>query len=682
MSFLSPWFLLGLLGVGIPLAIHLSQKEKAAKVVFSTLRFLKRMPKKMIFFQQIQQWLLLLTRAAIVAILALAFARPFFAEPISKAVGLTPRSVVLLLDTSMSMQYDDYFERAKKAALETLRSLHAGDEAAVVTFAEGAGQIRGLTTDLTGLAAFVQTLAAPGFQSTAYLAALRLADQMLRSARYPDKTVVLISDYQRRAFENLDATWRLSPGVAFEGIRIRDAETTNLAVTDVKSPARLIRDQEEHVILGRVRNLGTRPLFEARVSLAIDDQIVESQKVDLTQNSEALVQFRTKFRKRGVYRGALSVDDAGFTPDNTFYFTVNVATPLKVLAVTDESAGDGHASATRWFGSAMGRRDGSRFQLDTLRPAQVTREAMNPYHVIALLDVADLQSAQVKAFESYVQKGGSLLMAPAQRVAALTFNRLFGAIAPARLEQKHIDPDGNFRVIAEINQRHPIIRALQIGQSRDLGGAHFRGYWSTTPVEGSEIIMRFDNGQAALLEGRVGRGRVLLFTSSLDTAWNNFPLQGWYLPLMQEALRYLALQDEKKRWYAVGEPVRMKVPPGNAVRVTAPQGAETILTSATGDELIYRDTRVPGFYAVRGGDPRDFLAVNVSPVESDLATAAPAEIDKVLTNRETPVQKLPDARASAVEAQAEKSQRWWWWLLLAAGLMGLGETLLANRTYR
>ncbi len=682
MSFLSPWFLVGLLGIGIPLAIHLSQKEMAAKVVFSTLRFLKRTPKKMIFFQQIQQWLLLLTRAAIVGMLAVAFARPFFAETISQPAGLTPRSVVVLLDTSMSMQYGDYFERAKKAALETLRSLHTGDEAALVTFAEGAGQVRELTTDLTGLAAFVQTLAAPGFQSTACLAALRLADQMLRSARYPDKTVVLISDYQRRAFEDLDATWRLSPGVAFEGIRIGDGETTNLAVTDVKSPARLIRDQEEHVILGRVRNLGTRPLSGARVSLAIDDQIVEVQNVDLTESSEAVVQFRTKFRKRGVYRGALAVEDDGFAPDNIFYFTVNVATPLKVLALIDESAADGHAAATRWFGSAMGRRDGSRFQLDTLRPAQVTREAMDAYHVIALLDVTDLQPALVKAVESYVQKGGSLLMAPAERVAAQIFNRLFGGIAPARLEQKHTDSDGNFRVIAEINQRHPIIRALQIGQSRDLGAAHFRGYWSTTPVEGSEIIMRFDNGQAALLEGRFGRGRVLLFTSSLDTAWNNFPLQGWYLPLMQEILRYLALQDEKKRSYTVGEPVRMKVPPGNAVRVTAPQGAETILTSATGDEVVYKNTEVPGFYAVRGGDPHDFLAVNVSALESDLATAEPGKIGEVLTNRETPAQMLPDARASAVDARAEKSQRWWWWILLAAGLMGLGETLLANRTYR
>jgi hypothetical protein len=376
------------------------------------------------------------------------------------------------------------------------------------------------------------------------------------------------------------------------------------------------------------------------------------------------------------------VADDRFVPDNTFYFTVNVLTPLKVLAVIDDSADNGRAAATQWFESAMGRRDRSRFQVEVLQPRQVTQEAVNSRDVMALFDVRDLQPVQVRAIESFVQEGGSLLMAPAGRVTAQTFNSLLGELTPARLDRQQTELNGNFRVIAEINQRHPIIRALQIGRNNDLGSARFRGYWSTQPAEGSEIIMGFDNGQAALLESRFGRGRVLLFTSSLDTTWNNLPLQGLYLPLMQETLRYLALTDEKKRSYVVGEPVRMKLPPGNALRVTDPDGDETVLTSPTGDDVVYRNTLVPGFYGVRGGDQPDFLAVNVSPLESDLAAAATREIEKALTNPDGTAQPPGQARASAMDARSERSQRWWWWILLAVGLLALGETLLSNRTYR
>jgi len=682
MSFLSPWFLLGLLGVAIPLIIHLSRRQKAEKVVFSTIRFLKKTPKKMIFYQQIQQWLLLLIRAAIIAMLAIAFARPFLSKIVTEQAGWSPRSMVILLDTSMSMRYGDAFDQAKEAVLALLDSFHAGDEAALVTFSDGTEKVKELTTDLTQLAAFVRNLDAPGFKSTGYLPALRLADQMLRSARYPDKIAYLVSDYQRRAVGNFDTRWRLSPGVAFEGIKIGEEETTNLAVTEVKSPSQLIRDQEEHLIVGRVRNLGTRTLSEAQVSLAIDGKNVETKNVDLTNKSEATVMFRTKFRKRGIHLGAVTVEDKFFAPDNTFHFTVNVLQPLSVLGVVDAASAETPADETRWFESALGKRGRSPFHLDMVRAGEITNDMLQRYDVIALLNVGEVAPARVAAIAAYLEKGGSLLIAPAERVAAPTFNRLFHGLTPAALDQKRIAANGDFLSIARINQRHPIIKSLGLSESGDFGAARFQGYWSTKPTEDSDVILSFDNGEAALLEKKVGKGRVLLFTSSLDMQWNNFPRQGMYVPLVHETLRYLAVHEEKKPSYTIGEPVRLLLPVGNVVRVTGPNGAETILTSTRGDDVFYQATDRPGFYDVRGFQEQDVLAVNVSPAESDLSFVDPDQIGTVLVNEARRAPLTQRAGEASIAAQTEKSQRLWWWILLVVLFLGLGETLLANRTYR
>jgi hypothetical protein len=682
MSFLSPWFLLGLLGVGIPLAIHLSRREKAEKVVFSTIRFLKQTPKKMILFQQIQQWLLLAIRAAVIALLAVAFARPLLTGSLSEMAGSSPQSAVILLDTSMSMAYGDTFDQAQKAVLEILQSLHSGDEAALVTFSDGTEAVAELTTDLARLEASVRNMEAPGFRATAYLPALRLADRMLRSARHRDKTVYLVSDFQQRAVDKLDARWRLSPGVAFKGIKIGGEETTNLAVTEVKSPAQLIRDREEHVILGRVRNLGTRSVSEARISLIIDGSTVETQDVDLTGRSEAVVKFRTTFRKRGVFRGAVTVEDNAFAPDNTFYFTVDVSRPLAVLSVIDDSRAGVQADEAWWLESALGRQPTSPFRLDVIRPVELTSDRVTQYAVAALLNVGNLTPGQVKTLQSYTAGGGSLLIAPANRVEAESFNRLFRGLAPAALEKKHTLVNGNFLRIAEINRRHPLIKSLGLGESSDFGAARFRGHWFTTPAEGSEVIMRFDNGAAALLEGRVGRGRVLLFTSSLDPQWNNLPRQGLYVPFIHEMLRYLAWREDKKQTYTVGEPVRLNMPPGSAVRITGPHGSEKILTSIAGNDVFYGETLRPGFYDIRGPDFHDFLAVNVSPLESDLAVAAPSKIAdrQIKINSGEPSDRQTESVSLKIEM--EQSQRFWWWILLFVFLLGLGETLLANRTYR
>jgi len=682
MSFLSPWFLLGLFGVAIPLAIHLSHRPKAEKVVFSTIRFLKKTPQKMILFQQIRQWLLLLIRAAIIALLTIAFARPFISQTASDRAGLSPRSLVILLDTSMSMRYGDAFELAKKAALEVLGSLHAGDEAALVTFSDSTGQVVELTTDLAQLAGSVRNLDPPGFNSTGYLPALRLADQMLRSARYPDKTIYLISDFQRRAVDAFDTRWRLTPGIEFEGIKIGDAETVNLAVTEVKSPARIIRDQDEHLIVARVRNLGTRLLPEARLTLKIDQKIIETQIVDLGQVSEADVSFRTKFRKRGIHLAAVTVEDAFFAPDNTYYFTVDVRRPLAVLGVVDAETVQGAADESRWFVSALGKRDSSPFDLDMVRPEQITSDMLPRYHVVALINTGQLGTVRTDAIAAYLEKGGSLLIAPAARVAARTFNHLFQGLTPADLDQKHIAANGEFLSISGINQRHPIIKSLGLNESGDFGAARFQGYWSTKPVPGSDVILGFDNGAAALLEKKVGRGRVLLLTSSLDTQWNNLPRQGLYVPLLHEMLRYLAFHAEKKPAYTVGEPLRLRLPAVNAVRVSGPDGTESILTSTTGDDVFYRATDRPGFYAVHGHQEPDFLAVNVASAESDLSSVAPETIGAGLINEASQAPLSPRAGVAPIAVQAEKSQTLWWWVLLAVFFLGLGETLLANRTYR
>jgi len=113
MSFLSPWYLLGLLGIGIPLAIHLIRRQQAERVVLPTVRFLKRAPKKLVYFQRLQQLLLLTLRIVILGLLALAFARPIFTGAFSQLVGAIPQSLVILLDTSMSMQYADRFETGR-----------------------------------------------------------------------------------------------------------------------------------------------------------------------------------------------------------------------------------------------------------------------------------------------------------------------------------------------------------------------------------------------------------------------------------------------------------------------------------------------------------------------------------------------------------------------------------------
>jgi hypothetical protein len=97
MSFLTPLFLLGLAGLAIPVLLHLIQRERRQIVAFPSLMFLRRIPYQSVQRRRIRNWLLLLMRLAALALIVLAFGRPFFrgTDPAVVAAG-GAREVVIL----------------------------------------------------------------------------------------------------------------------------------------------------------------------------------------------------------------------------------------------------------------------------------------------------------------------------------------------------------------------------------------------------------------------------------------------------------------------------------------------------------------------------------------------------------------------------------------------------------
>ncbi|NNK56083.1 MAG: VWA domain-containing protein [Desulfofustis sp.] len=681
MSFLSPWYLLGLLGIGIPLAIHLIRRQQAERVVLPTARFLQRAPKKLVYFQKLQQLLLLALRIAIIGLLAFAFARPIFSGALSTLVDASPQSSVILLDTSMSMRYGDRFDQGKAAVISELESLRQGDEAAIVTFADSPAQVQLLTTDLTALKTFVETAPAPGYRPTHFLSALHLADQILQSAHYQEKSIVLVSDYQRSALPAQSSGWKLSPYTRLKTIKVGEAQTENLSITGVSAMKLSDQDQETHRILGRVKNSGSEAISEVQVVLTIDGSIAATRSVALGDRSEAVVEFPIVLDQVGLHRCTLRVAGDRFEADNTYYFTIRVEPPMRVLCIAGRSSSS-EVDKAYWLRSALDQQAAVPFQVDVVGPRQLVPEALPSYAVVVLMEVATLTEAQIDGLKSYVRGGGGLMLVPDDRAEATSFNREYADLTPVLLQRKHLLSEDAPLSITQVQRYHSIVRSLQDGGPIDFSAARFHGYWGVEPVAGSEVVLRFENGAAALVASYAGNGRVLFFASSLDPEWNNFPRQVMYLPLVHEAMRHLAGSHVQKTVYQVGEFVPFSIAPGGAARIISPQGEDTLLRHTAAGPTFYQSTEQPGFYETRSAKWSGSFAVNAAAQESDLSTIAVDDIEAQLSSSETSPAASATEQMSTVKVQLEKSQRSWWWLLLMVLGLGIVEIFLANRTYR
>ncbi|MBU2097453.1 MAG: BatA domain-containing protein [Gammaproteobacteria bacterium] len=680
MGFLTPLFLLGLLAAAIPVAIHLIRRENPPKVMFGTLRFMKQTTKKLILFQQIQQWLLLLMRAALICLLVLAFARPLFYQgSIARLMDAEPRSVAVLLDTSLSMRFGDRFERAKEQALDVLDELNAGDEAAVLTFADGTLNVRELTSDIDALRAFVTALEEPGYDRVRFYPVLQQANDLLAGSQHENRQLVMISDFKAAGVTDNEPDFMLAAGTGFRTIDVGDERSSNLSLTDVRSPQQLLENQSDYEVLARVRSTGSVFLDRGALSLALLSDSADAapsspqtQQVQLDERSEAVLSLPLTLEGSGSYTGELALSGDDFELDNRWYFSMDVLPRMRVLVVNGDPAVDWYDDEAHWFVLALQGMENSPFDVTT-----TTSEALSPVQLreqdaVVLLNTPLLANSMVSALEDFVsEQGGALWLAPGDRVSADGFNSQFAQLSPARLIAADVLPANDYQLIADVDRRHPALRALNV----DFG-ARFQGYWQTEPASDASVLMRFDNGSAMLSERQAGEGRTMLLSSSLDLGWSNFPLQGLYLPFAHEVLTYLIQPPSRERAYLVGQTIDLSafVPESGQLVVVEPDGNQVRIAA---DNAFYR-ARMPGF--IEAGETT--LAVNIAPEAASLTKLDIAGLTDRIINPETTPMVSERVRTAQLIAEVEQPQRLWWWIVLLVMLLLAVEAWVANRTYR
>src|ERR1700679_354769 len=114
MGFFAPWFLAGLLAVGLPVYIHLLRKHTTTPRLVSSLMFFERGTQSSVRHRRLRYLLLFALRALLMLLLALLFAQPFIRR---SAASASDKLLVVAVDDSFSMKAGTRFADAKQQAL-------------------------------------------------------------------------------------------------------------------------------------------------------------------------------------------------------------------------------------------------------------------------------------------------------------------------------------------------------------------------------------------------------------------------------------------------------------------------------------------------------------------------------------------------------------------------------------
>ena len=700
MSFLTPLFLLGLAALAVPVLIHLTQRERKSVVEFPSLMFLRKIPYESVQRRRIRDWLLLALRLAAIALIVIAFSRPFLRGSALAAAAGGARDIVVLLDRSYSMGYADSWSRAQSAAAQALESATPADRISVVLFADTAEVALRSTPDRSRAVAEI-TAASPGPGSTKYGPALKLAGSLLAESLLPRKEVVLVSDFQRGGWQP-DDTLRMPGGTTVTTVPIEGAQGASLAL----APVALLRTREagqpERVtVTAGVLNRTSAAATDVPIHLEIDGRIVQDLKVSVAPTASASVSFAPVTITAPNTRAIVRLGTAAGPPvdalarDNIFNFTVTPAAPVPVMVVS-QSASD----ATLYLSRALAIGEAPRFDTSLQSPEALAGDAMNRARVIMLNDVpiGDAVAAKIVAF---VEGGGGLLMAVGQRAS---WPSARAAWLPASIGPTVDRTRGAAARLSGMDYGHAIFEPFRAPRSGDFSSARFYSYRTLGAAKDASVLARFDTGEPALVERAAGRGRIILYASTLDLNWNDLALKPMFLPFVHQLGRHLSGFKEQPAWLTIGQVLDI-----DAAEIAAGATSGSAARAAAGRTILTpsgqrRDLPVPvaatpggtapatgalelteqGFYEIRGAGresgPTIVAASNVSLAESNLDRVDPKELVAAVsgngTTGSTSAQDvLPD------EAQ-ELAQRVWWYLLFAGILLLIAETVLAHRYSR
>ena len=712
MSFLEPWFLLGLLAAGLPIAIHLFNRKKATKRPFPAIALLLASKDSSAKSIKVRQRLLLLLRVLMLLLLALALAKPFcLSERGLTASERLPTAVVVVLDSSASMGYGAWWARAKEIADDSLDQLRPWDEVALISTTNP--DSTPLSTDHTRATSKLQALR-PAPVSGSLSRSLARGIELLGASQLPNKRLVLIGDFAASSLPTDPPPLAQNLEYQLHTVRTTPAEQTpeNLGIQGVEY-VQSGDVQNQWIMTATLKNYGPKVLKDTQVDLELDGTLLSSQRIEqLGPGAEVPVRFalegdpsRTEPQSGRV---SLAKGDA-FPQDDQWHFVFRTRTRVEVLIVNGEPSAFKDEDEAFFLGAALNPTGDTRRGILTtlITPDAMAEQNFESFDVVILANVPRVIAPVASKLEAFVTQGGGLLITGGDQLDVDALNQTLRPLLPRPLRglkelTDRQDPDAPVKLtrFGTPAHMHPIFRAFTASGGETLQSTQIYSYMLLEPGANpaTKTLLTLQDDAPLLLERAVGRGRVLFFGTSVDFEWTDLPVRSAYLPLMQRMVRHLARRSSSGAEHppTVGQPMDLDVTHMAKERVilSDPKGGRIVLElpelpqdQAPGDQRLLPFTPpLQGPYKVWADEVTqeatdrlamlDFAA-NLSRDESDLKGLPQDAWRRWLDSN--PDQDAPLSDPSSHTPQANKRVNLWPKILFLITLILLAETLLGTR---
>ena len=724
----------------VPIIIHLMNRRRFRVETWAAMEFLMATLEKNARRLQLRDLIIMMLRALAIALLAISLARLTIAPGHLGPIGSTGETAsVIVLDHSMSMGYSmgpkTRFEAAKEKAATVIESLPDNSTAALLLLSDAAKEMVPEPSHDRGFVNSEVQRAKLTDAGTNIFAGLTRSWEILQKAKATALEIYLISDMQDHAWpETSLPPWKkLQEEMQQERRTVRlfliqsaHKGGQNLSVEDVRTEDDIVTSDSSIAVLATLRNNSDDqggPAENVTVDLYIGsgpDGEMRKAGSQVLESIESVqpVRFETTISEGGDHRIEIRTSIDRLEADNHGYFVADVVDRMQVLLI-DGQPGESDKSftgETDFLQAALAPIDFESDDQKTLIECDVATiydlggRNLRDYRAVVLANVGDLNTGLVESLESYVRSdGGGLLIFLGDNINPRKYNDLLftkAGLLPGKLGRMPIEAEDDETGhptgfgIATDDLSHPVVSYFKDRETQPfLASPRFMRAWpielpktngageSDKPLV--QVVARYADGHPAIIERRIGRGKVILFASTADKDWNDTPLRPAFLPVVRRATQYVALGQRTRKNIRVNERIVELVPlkeAGTKVRFSDPKGTVREVSPITGEKeslarIEVSHTDKAGFYQLTrtGESPRtSTFAANPPRNESGLNALTEDDLRGLYPNLDFQWIGFDDDLRHRI-SQKRVGRELWPLLLLLAFLCLLSESYLAMR---
>lgn len=672
-----PLFLIGLITLAIPIAIHLLQLRRYRKVYFSNVAALQAIQDESRRQNNLRRRLLLAMRLLALIFLVLAFCQPVLPgrEGQVQAGGT---AVSVYVDNSYSMECggleSSLMESAKQKAREIAAAYKPDDRYQLLTNDALGTQFRWLSRE-EFLEAVDALQTSPVTQTLSSM--LQRQQSFLHDAAAQNRHAYCISDFQRTTADF--SVCKEDSLITTTFVPLGGTEVANIYIDTLlfNSPAYYPGASVQLEV--RVANDGDKEVERLPLRLFVDGRQRALAAVDVGARSSATVKMSFVLDDKPLQQGYVETADYPVTFDDRLFFSLAVDQQLPMLVL---GGGQENPYLSRLFA------DDSLVSYHRTTVDAVDYTHLADHRFIVLDELRSIPSGLGQPLQRFVADGGTLLVIPAQESDRDSYNAFLSSLQAPLLDSW----SGERSRVDQLLADHPLYRGVFQGTQEQLELPTLTGRYrlQTSASTVAEPVLSMADGGSYLTRTAVESGAVYLIGGPLRKEFTDMVTQALFVPTLYNMALFSTPPQQPYHLLTAADPIALR---GSYDNEEPPHLVPQFLAdSSRGTDVIpslrrqgSRQYLIPHGELTQAGNyllgGEEGLSFNYSRRESDLGCYTASEVESQLDDAgwdETIV--VASAQKSMTDFVASRTQGrpLWRWCLILALLFLAAETVVAR----